>query len=297
MTTIDTSGGDAGPIFDVHLHALPAALTHFSVSDEATGDPAVLRRMYDEPVAGEEQLAETLARMDGEGVRQAMLSGNETLVRRWAAAHPDRFLPAFTPDLDHPDPAAQLARFERELGDGSWRGPGELLFPYFGRPLGDPVLFPYYALCEAAGAPVLFHTGGDGVEPHRHLSARFRISLSDPLLLEEVAICFPRLRVVLAHLGWPFVEHLLYLLRTYPTFYVDTSFVDWGLPPRLFLRVLRDAVDIAPERVLFGSDQMAWPHLLSTAAQRVRGADGFSEEELRRVLYDNAAQLFQLAPP
>jgi uncharacterized protein len=297
MTTADASTGGTGPIFDVHLHALPAALIELAISEEATGDPALLRRVYTEPVAGDEQLAETLARMDREGVRQAMLSGNETLVRRWTAVRPERFLPAFTPDLDHPDPAAQLAQFERELRDGYWKGLGELLLPYFGRPLNDPALFPYYALCEAAGVPVQFHTGTDGEAPQRHLSSRFRISLSDPLLLEDIAIRFPRLRVVMAHLGWPFVEHMLYLLRTYSTFYVDTGFVAWGLPPRLFRRALRDAVDLAPDRVLFGSDQMAWPHLIASAARRVRGAEGFSDEELHRVLHDNAALLFQLAPP
>ena len=105
MTTIDTSAGGAGPIFDVHLHALPAAPIHFAVSDEATGDPALLRRVYAEPVAGEEQLAETL------------LSGNETLVRRWTAVRPDRFLPAFTPDVEREYGAATVARRWEALFD------------------------------------------------------------------------------------------------------------------------------------------------------------------------------------
>ena len=280
------------PVFDVHLHANPpevysgAASARFGAFHKTGGtnqtDPQAL-------------LASTLAAMDQSNVRHGLLSGDPRMVQAWAEAHPDRFLPAFVPREPADGHAQAAARFEAEVNSGRWRAMGELGLPYAGQPLNTPTLFPYYAVCERRGLPVFFHCGLDGPDPQRLMAPRFRVELGDPLLLQDVLLEFPALRVVIMHLGWPFFDHALYMLYAYPHVYVDTGVVDWILGRPLFERMLRETVaTVGSERVLFGSDQMAWPQMIGPAIDAIREAAFLSEADRRRILWANAAGLFGL---
>jgi hypothetical protein len=174
-----------------------------------------------------------------------------------------------------------------------WRAVGELGLPYAGKPLNDPVLFPYYEICERAGVPVFFHTGLDGPEPQRLVSPAFRIELGDPLLLQDVVIRFPKLKIVIMHMGWPFFDHALYMLYAYPNVLVDVAVVDWILGKAVFERMLREAIDtVGNDRILFGSDQMVWPQMITPAVAAIRDGKFLSEDDKRRILWENAAALF-----
>jgi predicted TIM-barrel fold metal-dependent hydrolase len=104
---------------------------------------------------------------------------------------------------------------------------------------------------------VFFHTGFGGPNPQEGFAPKFRISLSDPLLLEDVAIRFPKLKIVIAHMGWPFYDHALYMLFAYENVYLDTPTVDWVLGKKSFNRMLEETVDaVGSDRILVGTDQM-----------------------------------------
>ena len=81
---------------------------------------------------------------------------------------------------------------------------------------GDPRCFPIYEMMQSYGLPVLFHTGSG---PAR-LSDRY----SNPYLVDEVAVHFPDLKIVLAHAGRFWYEDTLTMMRRHgPNIYVDIS--------------------------------------------------------------------------
>ena len=281
-----------GPVFDVHLHAsrperfVRVAGASFGAHRKTAGanqtDPQQL-------------LTSTLAAMDQGGVRHGLLSGEQPLVQMWAQAHPDRFLPSFVPGEPADGHPQAAARFEEEVLRGRWQAMGELGLPYAGHPLNTPALFPYYAVCERRGLPVFFHCGLDGPDPQRLLAPKFRVELGDPLLLQDVLVHFPDLRVVIMHLGWPFFDHALYMLYAYPQVYVDTGVVNWVLGRALFERMLRETVEtVGSDRVLFGSDQMVWPQMIAPAIEAIVQAPFLSESDRHHILWANAAGLFAL---
>jgi len=287
--------GDAAepsPVFDVHMHAVPprffvrAAEANFGAHRKtATG-------MITDP---EKLLIRTVEEMDKNHVRWGLLSGDNTMVQEWVARYPGRFLPSFTPDLSAEDQEQAVSQFAKEVAEARWRAVGELGLPYAGKPLNDLALFPYYEVCERAGVPVFFHTGLDGPEPQRLVSPAFRIELGDPLLLQDVVIRFPKLKIVIMHMGWPFFDHALYMLYAYPNVFVDVAVVDWILGKGLFQRMLREAIDtVGNERILFGSDQMVWPQVITPAVAAIRDAKFLSEADKRHILWGNAAALFGL---
>ena len=170
---------------DVHLHAMnpenfsvPASMnfgSHRKTYGTNERDPeALLRR--------------TIAEMDKNHVSKGVISGDDDVVAKWVERYPNRFLAAYNHWCD--GKPETVAKFESEWKAGKWKAIGELGLPYGGHPLNDPACFPLYEVAQRYDIPVFFHTGLDGPNP-QSFAPKFRISISDPLLLEDVAISFP----------------------------------------------------------------------------------------------------------
>lgn len=278
------------PIFDVHLHAysdlslFEAAGSydfgaHRRTAGQAVTDPKVVRR-------------QTLQYMDSVGIRRGLVSGSAAL--GWAQAHPSRFLASFRP---RPKESIEEAvnRFKRGLAEGRWHAVGELVLPYHGRPLNDSTLFPLYAAAEEAGVPVFFHTGLNGPAPGQLTGGAYRVELGNPLLLRNIVRRFPELDVVMMHMGWPFFDEGLYMMYAHPNVYMDVAVTNWILGRRHFERMLCEVEStVGTDRVLFGSDQMAWPQMIPRAVEAVRETDCLSEKDRRKIFRENAVELLDL---
>jgi predicted TIM-barrel fold metal-dependent hydrolase len=281
----------AHEVFDVQLHAYDS-VEGFGKASQA--DYAPHHRTASGFVESPEvQLSGTLAAMRQAGVRMGVVSGSNDAVQRWRQEHPDRFLAGYRPDLSQEDQTGAVEVFAREAGQGKWHTLGELALPYASRPLNDPSLFPYYEVCQRLGLPVAFHCGLDGPNPQKLFSPAFRVELGDPLLLQDVFTAFPDLKVIIMHLGWPFFDHALYMLYAYPTAYVDLGVVNWLLGPSILRRMIVETIEtVGADRILFGSDQMAWPQMIPVAVAATAEADYLTEEQKRKILWTNAARLY-----
>ena len=75
---------------------------------------------------------------------------------------------------------------------------------------------PVYAFCASRGLPILFHSGTT-------FNRAAPLGFTRPWLWDEVAIKHPELRMVLAHVGHPFCEECLVVIRKHPHVYADIS--------------------------------------------------------------------------
>ena len=122
--------------------------------------------------------------------------------------------------------------------------PHQLLFPndYLN---GVKELEIIYRAAEANGIPVMFHTGTS-------IFAGARNRYGDPIFIDDVAVDFPKLKILLAHGGRPLWMHTaFFLLRRHPNVFLDIS----GIPPKLLLRYFPRLEEIS-HKTLFGTD---WP--------------------------------------
>lgn len=147
----------------------------------------------------------------------------------------------------HRDPGAEVERLVTRLGIRGIKihPPHQGFAPnaYEGGRL--PGLRAIYEACERMAVPVIVHTG-TSVFP----GARNR--LAQPLLVEDVAIDFPHLTIVLAHGGRPlWMDEAMFLVRRFPNVYLEVS----SIPPAKLLAYFPDLERVA-DRTLFGSD---WP--------------------------------------
>jgi predicted TIM-barrel fold metal-dependent hydrolase len=103
-----------------------------------------------------------------------------------------------------------------------------------------------YAYCQRVGLPILFH---QGTSPIREAPLRY----THPLVMDDLALGFPELRVVMAHMGHPFVRETVAVVRKHPHVYADISSI--YLRPWLCWEALTFATEWSvPHKLLFGSD-------------------------------------------
>ena len=102
-----------------------------------------------------------------------------------------------------------------------------------------------YRAAEANGVPVMFHTGTS-------IFPGARNKYGDPIYLDDVAVDFPKLNIIMAHGGRPlWMDTAFFLLRRHPNVYFDIS----GIPPKALLKYFPRLSEIA-HKTLFGTD---WP--------------------------------------
>jgi len=145
----------------------------------------------------------------------------------------------------------------------------------------DPRLYPLYDIAQSAGVPVMFHTGSS-------IFPGAKIKYGDPIYLDEIAVDFPGLAIIMSHGGRGFwYDKAAFLAQIRPNMYIDLC----GLPPHrlldLFPRLERNH-----HKFLFGTD---WPGGdIKRSIEGIRSLP-ISNEAKEAILYENACKLLRLS--
>lgn len=174
-------------------------------------------------------------------------------------------------------PAEELKRLVEEDG---FRG--LKLYPtyqqYF---LNAPRIYPVYAMAQRLEIPVLIHTGSS-------IFPGTRLKYGDPLHLDDVAVDFPDLKLVMAHSGRGFwYDRAFFMSRLHKNVYMEIS----GLPPAKLMEYFPE-LGRNTDKVIFGSDWPGMPHIRRNidAVAALPLPPGSAE----KILGGNAAQLLGL---
>lgn len=283
----DNSGApDLQPVIDMHMHTgmphkVPPGTLSLCRPEPCEGDVLAT-------VDPDELLEKTIEVMDRYNIVKGFVSGVDiSLVRKWKLTDPERFIAApFILKPGNPDPE----QLRPEYTSGDLGGMGEIGTQLNGVPPNDPKLDPYFALAEEFDLPVLIHTLGIG--PYLH---GFRSAKGNPLLLEDVLIDHPDLRLFVENAGFPFHEEMIAMMYQYPRLYADVSTITWVIPREAFYDYLKTFIRAGlGKRIMFGSDQMVWPEKIGEAINAIKQAPFLSDEQKRDILYNNAVRFLSL---
>ena len=216
-------------------------------------------------------------------------------VHKYQSAAPNRIIAGLPLSFIRPNwPSVDTVR--AWIDSGRLAVFSEVAIQYRGMEPGDPAFEPYFALAEELDVPVGIHIGTGPPGVAYMFAKNYRARLHSPLLLEEVLIRHPKLRVYIMHAGWPMIDDLLAVLWTHPQVYVDVGIIVYALPPAEFHRFLRRIVESGfGKRVMFGSDQMVWPDAIERALEVIETAAFLTHEQRRDILYNNAARFLRLS--
>ena len=175
----------------------------------------------------------------------------------------------------HPDPAAKLEYYVRDHGvKGLKLLPSyQLFYPNEAR------VYPIYAKAQELDIPIIFHVGSSRLKGTR-------MKYCDPIYLDDVAVDFPNLKIVMAHSGRGFwYEQCFFLSRLHKNVYMDIT----GLPPQNLLSYFPE-LDKNGDKVVFGSD---WPAMPTGIKENVEAIQSLplSSSTIEGILYYNAARL------
>ena len=278
------------PVTDAHIHVQPwweLKPEVLEVMTRGRGDVDELMQIMKSPT-------HLLRRLDADGIDRAVLVNypspdlmgfthrvNE-YVAQYCQAAPDRLVPMGGVHPRFTEDGAAEVRRAAEMGVRALK----IHPPHMGvEPNaylhGDDQLRGIYEEAERLSLPVMIHTG-TSVFP----GARSRIG--EPMAVDDVAVDFPKLTIVIAHGGRPlWMEQAFFLVRRFPQVFMDIS----SIPPKLILKYFPRLADVA-DKVLYGSD---WPSPgVRSMADNLRDfrAVGLPEETLAKMLDGNARRVF-----
>lgn len=280
----------AVPVIDLHVHVQPFHMMKPDVREtfwKGKKDRAALEALAEDP-------GKLLAQMDADGIEKVGLINyvspdlmgftddcNEWMLK-YASAAPDRLLAFGSVHPGFTDHVAERALRLVEMGVRAFKvHPPHQQFEanaYLG-PL--PHLAELYQVAEDAGLPVTIHTG-TSIFP----GARSR--LGNPMDVDDVAIDFPKLKILLAHGGRPlWMAEAFFVVRRHPNVFLEIS----GIPPQRLLEWFPRLEEIA-HKTVWGTD---WPS--PGIASMRQNVDQFltlslSDAAKSAILADNARRLF-----
>ena len=241
---------------DVHAHVWDMKL-HFTEtlireSDLSRGRPLDLTVTFDRLMTDMQPISKTIvfgmkARLNGYWVPDAFVAS-------FVDRAPDKFIGFASCDPTQPEYMEELKEGIEKLGlRGVKLGP-----IYAGIDPRDTRCEKVYAYCQNQSLPVMFHAGTT-------FNRQAPLAFSRPWLWDELAIKFPSLKMVLAHLGHPFCEECLVVIRKHPNLFADLSALYYR--PWQFYNAMIAAQEYrVTHKILFGTD-----YPFTTPAESIQG--------------------------
>ncbi|MFQ5904128.1 MAG: amidohydrolase family protein [Candidatus Binatia bacterium] len=270
-------------ILDVHTHPVFAGMP---------AHPGLhrLSQAYYNRRALELTLADFVQELDRTGIDKAVLltvcwKGQPARQRNEATAeilrqYPDRFIgfASFDPNTSR-EAVDEVEHAIKGLGFAGVKTIAQNVELFY----NDLHDYPIYEKVQELGIPILFHTGPSFLQT--------RSQYGDPMTIDDVAIDFPNMKIILAHMGMQGYMDAHSLLVRHPNVYADLSF--WPLHPSYRSLIPWSLLEeTVPEKILMGSD-FPVGQSPGEAVQAVRSlpvSEGFKSQ----ILGENAARLLGL---
>ena len=273
-------------LIDLHVHFLPppierAVWREFDTAGDKIGRPW--------PIRYRQSSEERVALLRDFGVRRfstlpyAHKPGVASYLNDWSRAFAAEVPEALWSATCYPEPEAP-AYVASLVADGAQVFKLHLQVGEFH--LDDPLLDPAWGVLEDAGTPVVVHAGSGPVGN----------AFTGPGSMARLLARFPRLVLVVAHMGTPEAREFVDLAERYDGVHLDTSmaFTEFFAVTDAYPRELLPRLADLQDRVVYGSDFPTLP--FAYADQLGWLADlGLGDDWLRAVCWGNAARLLGIS--
>jgi len=310
IASAQPSANTRPPVIDIHVHTFggipgvgpmcPFNPQFLAADPSVKADPIGWAKqdctdLLEPSKTPEEYMKAVLAEYERLNVT-AVVMGDRKSVQKWKDAAPGRVIPGTSfEDGMSGGKYLPVEELRTAFTKGGFKVMGEVGLQYQGLSPSDPSVDAYFALAEELDIPVGIHMGTGGSGRANITMPKFRGSMGNPLLLEDLLARHPKLRVWIMHAGYPMIDQLLTLLQANAYVYVDVAGLIWSYPLKEVHNYIQRIVEAGFEdRVMFGTDQLVWPKLMAASISVIEGATYLSPQQKRDILYNNAARFLRL---
>ncbi len=273
-----------GPIIDMHIHAYTQNGGMFGL----THPPTLRGETYEGVKNVDEHQKTTISKLREHNIVKAIVTDGHA----WYDEIPDIVLIA--------DSEEELATLREKHASGKLQAIAEMSPFYDGILADDSSQMKYFELAEELEIPVGFHIfpGGPnyGIHVMPQMLGGMRTYNANPLQLEKALVQYPNLKLYIMHGGWPYVEDIKALMYAHPNIYIDIAVTNWILPQEEFNKYIKSLIDAGfGDRIMYGTDQMVWPQVISVGIETVNNADFLTLDQKEDIFFDNAAEFLGLS--
>ena len=249
-----------GPALEetMNIEQLVAIDTHVHIESDSRGNPAAeaARRYFGDTAApaNRQELAQyyrslkigcVIFSVDERLTGRAQVPNDD--VAAFAAENADIMIAFASVD---PTRGAEALREARRLIASGIRG-FKLHPPVQQFHANDRIAYPLYEVIAEARLPIIFHTGHSGIGAGMPGGGGIRLKYGNPMDIDDVAVDFPDIPIVLAHPSFPWQDEALSVCLHKPQVFIDLS----GWSPKYFSPALiQYANTLLKHKMLFGSD-------------------------------------------
>jgi uncharacterized protein len=146
-----------------------------------------------------------------------------------------------------------------------------------------------YEIAQEFDVPVFVHCGDT-------FSDKAKLKYAHPLNVDEVAVDNPGVKIIICHLGNPWILDCQEILYKTKNVYADISGLFYGVPSREYMKLLVSKVKELfnyvsnPHRVIFGTD---WPISDIRSYLKLVSKLGLSQTDMELLMFENANKIFK----
>ena len=209
------------------------------------------------------------------------------ILKEWIDFAPEIFIPFYNPPEKMLSDSEVRDQMESDLQKLDFKGL-KLMISFRNKDFKDKILQPILEVAQAHNLVVLMHTGWPPPGTRKPV-----LSHANPVDMDEYFNSFPRIKFIIAHMGFPFSDAAIALATQYPNIYLDISNLTYMAPLKLreLLLIARDI--IGTHKILFGTDGFG-PEMIEIAIQQFERVDYLTEKEKANIFGLNAKKLLNL---
>lgn len=208
-------------------------------------------------------------------------------VKNWVNFAPEVFIPFYNAPEKSSEGLDATEEIRKAIVEEGYKG-FKVMLTFRGKKLNDQLIYPVLEAAHKYKVPVVMHCGYPPPGTRRNV-----LTYSNPIYIDEFASSYPRAKIIITHMGYPFTDIAIALAAQYPNVYLDLSNLAYMMPIRLKELLLRAKEVIGVHKILYGSDGNT-PEMIEIAVNYFDTSDFLPKEDFEKIMGLNAMKLLNL---
>lgn len=208
-------------------------------------------------------------------------------LKEWIKYSPNIFIPFYNPPEKVQKNSDVTEQMEQELQELDYKGL-KLMISFRNKHFYDKIVQPILEVAQSHNLIVLMHTGWPPPGTKKPV-----LTYSNPVEMDDYFNSFPKVKFVIAHMGFPFSDVAIALATQYPNIFLDISNLPYMAPLKLRELLLMAKDIIGTHKILFGTDGFV-PEMIEIAVDCFNKVDYLTKSEIEQIMGLNAMKLLGL---